>query len=181
VAITGGKPAFFTAITVAFALLGLLLFGDSPGPFDSQAGVRWQLPGDARHGQIERVVDGDTVYIAGLGSSRLIGVDTPEVYGGDECYGPQASAYTARLLPPGTPVDYEIGQEPRDRYGRTLVYLWLRDGSSVNAILVANGYATTLTIPPNTRYEQPLADLERQARRYGLGLWSDADCAAHTG
>ena len=168
--------ATILALVIA-AALGLLgarsdLFGDAgERPSGTTAGVRWPLPADARHGRIERVVDGDTVYIEGLGSSRLIGVDTPEVYGGDECYGPQASAYTKRLLPPGTAVDYVRGEEEQDRYGRDLVYVWLRDGRSVNALLVADGYATTLTIPPNTRYERPLAGLERSARQGDRGLW----------
>jgi micrococcal nuclease len=162
------------ALAAAIALLGpgSRLFGESGGPPSSTtAGVRWPVPPGARHGRIERVVDGDTVHIEGLGSSRLIGVDTPEVYGDDECYGHAASAYTTRLLPAGTPVQFELGQEPRDRYGRALVYLWLRDGRSVNALLVADGYATTLTIPPNTRYERSLAALERSARRRDRGLW----------
>ena len=40
-----------------------------------------------------RVVDGDTVVLTGLGKTRLIGVDTPEVYGGAECFGREASRF----------------------------------------------------------------------------------------
>ena len=39
---------------------------------------------------VVRVVDGDTVVLRSAGKSRLIGVDTPEVFGGYECFGHEA-------------------------------------------------------------------------------------------
>jgi micrococcal nuclease len=126
---------------------------------------------------VVRVVDGDTVELTKLGSVRLIGVDTPEVYGGVECYGKAASAYTKRVLAPGTRVEYRLGVEERDRYGRALVYLWLADGTFFNEQLVRRGYATPLTIPPNVDFEERFRAAARDAREAGRGLWSDADCA----
>jgi micrococcal nuclease len=108
--------------------------------------------------------------LAGAGRVRLIGIDTPEVFGGRECFGPQASAFAKRLLA-GTTVRYAVGREARDRYGRLLAYLWLGDGRSVNAMLVERGYARTLTIPPNDRYAHDFARLAGAARRHGAGLW----------
>ncbi len=123
-----------------------------------------------------RVVDGDTVELGGgLGKSRLIGVDTPEVYGGVECYGPEASAYAKRQLD-GRRVRYTVGREARDRYGRLLVYLWLDDGRSFNALLVSRGYARPLTIQPNGDYADLFASLSRRARERGVGLWARDAC-----
>lgn len=122
-----------------------------------------------------RVVDGDTVVLAGLGSSRLIGVDTPEVYGRVECFGHEASAFATRLLA-GRRVRWERGVEPRDRYGRALVYVWLDDGRFVNELLVAGGWARTLEIAPNVRFAARLARRASEARRAGRGLWSAAGC-----
>jgi endonuclease YncB( thermonuclease family) len=51
---------------------------------------------------IDHVADGDTVALRNGQRVRLVQVDTPEVYFGTECYGPQASATTKRLLPAGT-------------------------------------------------------------------------------
>jgi endonuclease YncB( thermonuclease family) len=51
---------------------------------------------------IDHVADGDTVALRNGQRVRLVQIDTPEVYFGTECYGPQASATTKRLLPPGT-------------------------------------------------------------------------------
>src|SRR4051812_9959267 len=91
------------------------------------SGMRdWGGTGSGEHdARVVRVVDGDTVVLSGLGKTRLIGVDTPEVYGGVECYGREASAFTKRTLPPGESVRYRLGTEPRDRYGRALAYVWL--------------------------------------------------------
>jgi micrococcal nuclease len=120
---------------------------------------------------VQRVVDGDTVVLSGVGKARLIGIDTPEVYGRVECYGPAASAYTKRLLPQRAAVRYRLGVEPRDRYGRALVYLWTADGRFVNAQLAREGYATQLTIAPNVEYASRLRALVREAREAGRGLW----------
>jgi micrococcal nuclease len=128
------------------------------------------LPGDARDASVERVVDGDTVVLSGAGKARLIGVDTPEVYGQEECFGADASQYSKRQLD-GRTVRYAVGKEARDRYGRLLAYLWLKDGRSFNAMLVARGYATPLTIEPNSRYARTFARLASRARERGEGLW----------
>jgi micrococcal nuclease len=133
------------------------------------------VPADARSATVSRVVDGDTVELRGVGKVRLIGVDTPEVYGGVECYGREASAYAKRQLA-GRRVRYAVGREERDRYGRLLAYLWLEDGRSFNALLVSGGYAQPLTIPPNDDYADLFVRLSRRARDRALGLWAAGAC-----
>jgi micrococcal nuclease len=123
------------------------------------------------------VTDGDTITLSGVGRTRLIGVDTPEVYGGDECYGRAASAFTKSKLPIGRRVAYRIGRESHDRYGRTLAYVWLADGTFFNELLAERGYATPLTIPPNDDYARVFLKAARRARDAGRGLWSSAVCA----
>jgi micrococcal nuclease len=132
---------------------------------------------ERRAATVTRVVDGDTVHLTGIGRARLIGVDTPEVYGGVECFGREASAYAKRVLRRGRAVRYRLGIEPRDRYGRALVYLWLRDGRFFNAMLVRAGYAQPLTIAPNVEYADRFVALSREARRAGRGLWAPGACA----
>ena len=129
--------------------------------------------GDAA--RVTRVVDGDTIVLSGLGKARLIGVDTPEVYGGAECFGREASAYAKRVLT-GRRVRYRLGVEPRDRYDRALVDLWLDDGRHFNAMLVGQGYAQPLTIPPNDEYAPRFVRLARAARRAERGLWGPGAC-----
>jgi micrococcal nuclease len=135
-------------------------------------------PGDAETAQVERVVDGDTIRLRGVGPVRLIGIDTPETHGGrTECFGPEATRYVEGLLPRGARVRYVVGEEARDRYGRLLVYLYTPDGAALNQLLVSGGYATALTIAPNDRYARTFRRAERAARRKRSGMWARAGCA----
>ena len=101
---------------------------------------------------------------------------TPEVHGRVECFGREASAYAGRLLS-GRRVRWRGGVEPRDRFGRALVYLWLGDGRFVNELLVAGGWARTLAIAPNVRYSGLLARRASEARARSRGLWSSGACS----
>ena len=134
-------------------------------------------PASAASARVTHVSDGDTVSLSGIGKVRLVGIDTPEVYGGAECYGAAASRFTERVLRPGTSVRYRLGREPRDRYGRALAYVWLADGTLFNGVLAERGYATPLTIPPNDDYASEFVAAARRARRAARGLWSSAVCA----
>jgi micrococcal nuclease len=128
-------------------------------------------------GTVTRVVDGDTVHVRIGGDDeavRYIGVDTPETVKPNtpvQCFGKAASAFNHRLVE-GQAVRLRFDAERRDRYGRLLAYVYrARDGLFVNAALVRGGYATTLTIPPNTAHAGQFATLERRARERRRGLW----------
>ena len=155
------------------ALLGALALAGCSEPAADLA-----EPGDLTPAQVTKHTDGDTLWLSGIGKVRLIGVDTPEVYGGVECYGRQASAFVERTVPLGSEVRYRLGVDERDRYGRALAYVWLRDGRFLNRLLVARGYAQPLTVPPNVGYEDVFVRVARRARAAGRGLWGRAGCAA---
>ena len=146
-------------------------------PREPVRGEPFPLPAGAQRARVRSVTDGDTVDLSGIGRVRLIGVDTPEIYGGSECFGAAASAFTKRVLKPRTRVRYTVGTGARDRYGRALVYVWLRDGTSFNRLLAARGYATPLTVAPNVEHAAVFVAAARRARERGRGLWSDKLCA----
>ena len=123
-----------------------------------------------------RVVDGDTLVLRAAGKTRLIGVDTPEVYGGLECFGRRASAFAKRTLRARLRVTVERDVEERDRYGRALRYVRLPDGRSFNELLMQRGFAVPLTVPPNVRHAAMFRRLARQAREREVGLWSPQTC-----
>jgi micrococcal nuclease len=125
---------------------------------------------------VTKHTDGDTLWLSGIGKVRLIGIDTPEVFGGAECYGPEASAFVKRLLPLGSPVRYALGVEERDRYGRALAYVYLEDGRFLNLLLARRGYAQPLTIPPNVEFADRFVAAARRARERGHGLWAPDAC-----
>ncbi len=131
---------------------------------------------------VEHVVDGDTVDLIVDGSTqrvRLIGVNTPETVDRRkpvQCFGPEAKQYTLSLLPAGTPVRLERDVEPRDDYGRLLGYVHrAADGLFVNLELVWQGYASPLTIKPNTTHAREFIDAATAAQQAGRGLWAACD------
>jgi len=134
--------------------------------------------GDVVYYLVTRVIDGDTFWIddgTATGQKvRLIGVDTPETVHPDkevEEYGKDASDHLDWLLT-GNEVRLEYDVDTLDLYSRTLAYVYLRNGTFVNAELVKNGYARVSTIPPNVRFAETFIKLERQARRGKKGLWA---------
>lgn len=121
---------------------------------------------------VTRITDGDT-FRAGEERIRLIGVDTPEVSFGVECYGREATEALEELIPVGTEVRLVGDVEATDRYDRTLAYVYRqRDGLHVNLRLAQDGFAQPLTVPPNVAHEDEFARAAATARDAGRGLWS---------
>ena len=125
------------------------------------------------------VVDGDTIVARVNGNKeriRLIGIDTPETKKPDtpvQCFGPEASKFTARLLPPGTALYLERDVEGRDKYDRLLAYVYRADdGLFVNLHIVRQGYARLLTFPPNVAHVDEFVAAARAAEQDDIGLWA---------
>ena len=110
---------------------------------------------------------------------RLLGIDTPEVAHeafGDraasdaECYGDEAAAFTARLLPAGSQVRLERDVVGRDHYGRLLAHVHL-GGTYVNVEVVRRGYAQPLFIAPNAVNRDVIVAAATAAEADDVGLW----------
>ncbi|WP_445152258.1 thermonuclease family protein [Baekduia sp. Peel2402] len=157
---------FAPLLVILLAVAGGFVAGKIDGPDD---------PTSAR---VIRVVDGDTILVSLGGHEervRYIGVDTPETVKPGapvECFGKKASARNKELVA-GRRVRLVRDAEERDRYGRLLAYVYREDdGLFVNASLVLDGYATALTIPPNTAHAAQFRYDAGEARRAGRGLWN---------
>jgi micrococcal nuclease len=141
----------------------------------SSAGRGPQGPANGIEVPVADVVDGDTIEVLVNGHEedvRYIGIDTPESVAPDqpvECFGHEASRFNERLVG-GENVRLEFDAERNDVYGRWLAYVYVGD-LFVNAELVREGYATTLTIPPNDSFAGLFDRLEQRAGNEGLGLW----------
>jgi len=126
---------------------------------------------------VVRVIDGDTIEVSLNGKMRklrYIGIDTPETKHpivGVEPYGKEAEEANRKLVE-GKDVYLIFDVQQTDRYGRLLGYVYLKDGTFVNAWLVENGYAQVMTIAPNVKCSDLFTKLARKAREKGLGLWS---------
>lgn len=130
-------------------------------------------PSGMTQAQVVEVVDGDTIDVSINGVTsrvRLIGVDTPEKYGGVECYGPEASNFTTSRLQ-GKTVKLEKDVSETDKYGRLLRYVWVGN-ELFNETLVRQGYAQVSTYPPDVKYVDRFKAAEDAAQAEGAGLWS---------
>lgn len=140
---------------------------------------------------VTKVTDGDTIHVTLNGkdeSVRLIGVNSPELSHPqqkieEQPYGTQALEYTRKaLLNQQVYLELDVGE--RDRYGRVLAYVWLKQpkdssvkevrGKMFNARLLLDGYAQVMTVSPNVKYAGVFKSLEGEARANKKGLWSTA-------
>lgn len=130
--------------------------------------------------QVTEVVDGDTFHAlnsdGGHYKIRLIGLDAPETRktGNKDIgyYGKESGNFLSEILN-GKKVRLEYDITQKDRFGRTLAYVFLEDGTFVNAELIRQGYARVMTIPPNVRYADEFIRLQKKARRQNKGLWNE--------
>ena len=117
------------------------------------------------------VFDGDTIALDDGRKVRLIGVDAPEVespYRKREPFGDESRAYLSALILEKN-ISLVVGDPPKDRYGRTLAYVYLGD-VLVNGRIIRDGWAFAYR-----KFHHQWSDLflvyEREARSRGIGIW----------
>lgn len=123
-----------------------------------------------------RVIDGDTIVVEIDNKQekvRLIGVDTPETVHPEkpvQYFGKEASLFTKNMVE-GKKVRLEYDWQRRDKYGRLLAYVYLEDGTFLNAEIIKQGYGFAYTRFP-FKYLEEFRKYEREAREKNRGLWA---------
>ena len=167
-------------IVLGFALLYLSTFIPSNHPLKnsldfsplvSSSSAYPSMPSNVVGEVVKRVIDGDTVELSDGTRVRLIGIDSPE---SGDCFSVE-STNALRELIEGKNVALEKDVQELDKYGRTLAYLYV-DGTFVNLEMVINGFAKTLTIPPDIKYTDVFITAQTDARERKRGLWQDGVC-----
>lgn len=128
--------------------------------------------------RVTQVFDGDTIEVDMAGTRekvRFIGVDTPETHKPDtpvQCFGPEASAFTARTLAGATVrLEADPTNDNRDRYDRLLRYVYTEDGRLMEQLLIEQGYGFAYTLFPFQK-KQEFTDYQETARQVSAGLWT---------
>lgn len=133
-----------------------------------QAPAESSLSGGATVAGMPRILDGDTLDIAGR-RIRLDGIDAPESdqtcrrNGATVRCGAESSAHLGHLAGHG-PVHCRL--TGRDRYGRSLG-ICSRDGDDLNATMVRGGHALAYRT-----YSRRYVSEEEEARSQRRGLWA---------
>ncbi len=122
--------------------------------------------------------DGDTIVVDMNGNGervRFIGVDTPETKDPRkpvQCYGKEAGLFTEKLIGRNR---VRLQADPlntdRDRYDRLLRYVYLPDGTNVNAEIIKQGYGFYYPYFPFSKKDE-FKSLSDQAQSAKSGLWS---------
>lgn len=170
---TGKKNNTISALSAVLAILTILI-------------ILLTQQAESNKAYVKSIVDGDTIKVELQGKTytvRLIGVNTPETNHptkGVEPYGFEAKEFTKRILT-GKTVWLEFDTQEKDKYERLLAYVWLekpKDDSEneirnkmFNAILVLEGYAQIMTVPPNVKYADYFVKFQREAIEHQKGLW----------
>jgi micrococcal nuclease len=151
---------FLLTVLVAFTLLSMARRKKEP-PKERT----WQAV-------VERVIDGDTFVLVGGERVRLIGVDTPELGRRDQTvqyFAEEARDFVKEMIE-GKEVTLRTDWRGKDRYGRTLAYVYLGDSLFVNLEIIRQGYGFVYTSYPFD-YLDDFRKAQRVAMQESRGLW----------
>ncbi len=134
-------------------------------------------PPSGKRARVVYVIDGDTIDVESQGQEfrvRYIGVDTPER---DEPFYEEATKANRKMVDAAEIILVQDVSET-DQYGRLLRYIYLPDGTFVNAELISQGYGRVVTFPPDVAQTDLFGDLQREARENQRGLWGQSEIQA---
>ncbi len=130
-----------------------------------------------RLGTVKKVFDGDTVELVSGERVRLLGIDTPEGNLNNKKISAQPFYLESRkalmALVNKKRITLRTSETLFDRYGRTLAYLYLPDGTDVQLKMLRGGYAMMTSYPPNLGHLEKYAQAESEAQKNRIGMWND--------
>jgi endonuclease YncB( thermonuclease family) len=171
-----GRRAPLWVVVIGLLLAAIL---EQLNWFEARPGTGGEPPAGLH--KITQIIDGDTIAVEIDGKEervRLIGVDTPETQDPRkpvQCFGQAASDFTKRLIG-----EHDVRLEKddlssnRDRYNRILRYVYLPDGTLVNAEIIRQGYGYAYTRFEFTKMAE-FKGYEQDARQAKRGLWGSCE------
>jgi micrococcal nuclease len=136
--------------------------------------------------ELIKVVDADTLLVNKIIDKskkeeikiRLLGVDAPEFT--QELWGKRAREFVVAELARAEALDYELDHDKKDRYGRTLAYVFYtvsdkqlnaKKKKLLNEELLRNGFAELYMNKENSKYSRVLKSAEASARFSQINIW----------
>jgi micrococcal nuclease len=126
--------------------------------------------------RVKRVVDGDTVLLENGERVRLLGVNAPRHSKTTiESFGKEATEFTKSMVEGKlVRLEFDPYTSRRDKSSRTLAYVFLADGTFLNAEIIRQGYGFAVKYTPPLKYEPEFVQLELKAKEHRRGLWANA-------
>lgn len=132
---------------------------------------------------VVKVIDGDTLSVnidGQIKTIRLIGINTPETVDPRkpvECFGLEASNKAKEVLNnQSVKIEQDPAQGTYDKYNRLLAYVFLKDGTNFNKLMIEEGYGYEYTYSVPYKYQTEFKLAEERARMLKKGLWADNAC-----
>lgn len=111
------------------------------------------------------VIDGDTIQLDTNDAISFLGLKV------DNAYENKAAGYVKNLLA-GKKVWLEYDELDTDDSGRIVAYVYMEDGTFLNARVLAEGYAREASALPNVKYQNALQTAQQKAKSVKKGLWA---------
>jgi micrococcal nuclease len=166
------------AFLAALALAGCAATPPASAPEAARRTAASQAVEPPAAATLARVVDGDTLHVTLPGGDdqtlRLIGINTPETTKGKhECLGAEATTRLTELVTGQTlTVTADPTQADTDRYGRSIRYIDLPDGTDVQLTLISDGLAHEVQYGRKYQRQGRYVDAERAAKTEQRGGWA---------
>ena len=128
----------------------------------------WSLP--VSGSTIISVGDGDTIRVRDGSEKltvRLACIDAPEI--SQDPYGEGSRNFLKKMLPLGAKVTLRI--QTIDRYGRSVAEVFTKRGN-INESIIEQGHGFVCRRYLSNCNSSRYLSLERQAQKFGLGVWS---------
>ncbi|MFH1445187.1 MAG: lamin tail domain-containing protein [Nanoarchaeota archaeon] len=159
------RYATIIILAVFFAVAVSIILVNQPVPSEES-----NVIGDIAF--VARIIDGDTIELENEERVRLLGIDTPEK---GQILWQEATDRLTELID-GKNVTLETDETDKDKYERSLRYVWLNN-QNIDVLMVREGYAEVLIIEPDHKYESELRDAQNYAQASNLGIWKYQDLA----
>ncbi len=130
--------------------------------------------------KVVRVVSGQTLQVMGfreqptlISEVRLTGISAPSTR--QRPWGEASKERLTELIQDkSSPVRLEFDLEAKDKFGRTLAYVW-KDDTLINEQLIKEGHAIFIARSPNHKYDSRLERAQHWSRLMGEGIWNPED------
>lgn len=122
-----------------------------------------------KKGEVERVVDGDTIVLNNGSIVRYVGITAPE---NNEDFEKESTELNKRLVE-GKTIKLEYDNYKGDKFGRILAYLII-DGKNISIELARLGMAQVVVYQHKKPfiYQDQLLKAQDEAKKKSLGIWS---------
>lgn len=165
-------PSFFILLVLLLGATGTIIgIYSGKNPPDTQISsetLKTAVQGvETSRGEVQGVIDGDTLTLTSGEKIRLIGMNTPEK--GQPGY--EEAKKTLEDLVSKKTIDIQFDTQKLDKYQRTLAYVYV-DNLFINKELIQKGVAMVETIPPNVKHSKEFVETQQDARKDCKGMWS---------